>query len=206
VQPELRRMPVKDLVPADYNPRKITPARRLALKEKYARWGHLGVIVVNLRSPGRGWPADAKPTIVSGHQGAQALADLGVKDADVKLVDVDEAEERAMNQALNEHDGYWHHQLRADGIRLIDSRRPELLPLTGLSPARISTILHAPRENSGKPTPKPGRARSGDVWTLGSHVLEVGEDAAQADALLSKWEAMTGKKALLDNGRVEDRQ
>lgn len=205
---KLTRMKVVDLIPADYNPRRITEARRLRLREKYDRWGHLGVIVVNKRSTERGWPPASRPTIVSGHQGAQVLAELGEEEADVKLIDVDEVEERAINQALNEHDGFWHHQLRADSIRLIDSRRPELLPMVGLSPDRIKTILQgtgARLEADGEKPKARTRARPGDVWVLGSHLLEVGEDAAQVDPLLARWERDSGKKAKLDNGNEQER-
>ena len=79
------------LLPADYNPRKISPRAMQGLKASLARFGELGGIVFNKRT-GR---------LVGGHQRVKALADLGETQAEVRVVDLDVASEKAANLALN---------------------------------------------------------------------------------------------------------
>ena len=88
---ETRRMPVADLVPSEYNPRKISDRAMRGLRASLERFGELGGIVWNKRT-GR---------LVGGHQRVKALATLGVVEAEVRVVDLDASEEKAANLALN---------------------------------------------------------------------------------------------------------
>lgn len=84
-------MPLAMLLPADYNPRRISDRAMKGLRASLERFGELGGIVYNKRT-GR---------LVGGHQRVKALAAMGVKDAEVRVVDLPIAEEKAANLALN---------------------------------------------------------------------------------------------------------
>lgn len=86
---ETRR--VADLVPADYNPRKISPKAMEGLKKSLAEFGAVQPIVVNERTG----------HIVGGHQRVKALAALGQVETTVVVVDLSLTREKALNIALN---------------------------------------------------------------------------------------------------------
>jgi hypothetical protein len=86
---ELRR--VADLRPADYNPRTITPEALAGLRASIETWGMVEPIVWNRRS-GR---------VVGGHQRLKALQEAGEETVVVSVVDLSDAEERALNLTLN---------------------------------------------------------------------------------------------------------
>lgn len=85
------RMNINDLIPADYNPRKISVKAFNGLKESIKRFGEMGGIVYNQRTK----------RLVGGHQRVKALKQLGYKEIEVKVVDMDESEEKMANISLN---------------------------------------------------------------------------------------------------------
>jgi ParB-like chromosome segregation protein Spo0J len=86
-----RRMKVSELRPADYNPRKISERALEGLRASLARFGDMGGIVWNERTN----------RLVGGHQRVKVLVQLGVEEVDVRVVDLDEASEKAANITLN---------------------------------------------------------------------------------------------------------
>jgi len=88
---KLETRKVADLVPADYNPRTISPEALAGLQASIRRWGIVEPIIVNERT-GR---------IVGGHQRLKALAADGEPETPVVVVDLPEVEEKALNVALN---------------------------------------------------------------------------------------------------------
>jgi ParB-like chromosome segregation protein Spo0J len=85
------RMALAELAPADYNPRKISAKAMAGLKASLTRFGELGGIVYNKRTG----------HLVGGHQRVKALLALGETHAEVRVVDLPVAEEKAANLALN---------------------------------------------------------------------------------------------------------
>lgn len=79
------------LIPAPYNPRKISDEQMNGLQASLDRWGLVQDIVVNKKTG----------HIVGGHQRVNALKVNGIKKAPVVWVDIDEDEEKALNIALN---------------------------------------------------------------------------------------------------------
>jgi ParB-like chromosome segregation protein Spo0J len=88
---ETVRMPLAMLLPADYNPRRISDRAMKGLRASLERFGELGGIVYNKRSG----------SLVGGHQRVKALAAMGIEDAEHRVVDLPVAEEKAANLALN---------------------------------------------------------------------------------------------------------
>lgn len=90
----IERKRLRDLVPASYNPRKdLKPGDRKyqEIKESLDRFGYVDPIVWNERTN----------HIVGGHQRLKVLLQENVEEAEVSVVDCDEATEMAMNLALN---------------------------------------------------------------------------------------------------------
>lgn len=89
---ESRLVPITELKPAVYNPRKIHPAKYKALKKSIEQNGVLDPIIVNKRTGN---------TVVGGHQRLRAVTELGLEDIPVNFIDVDEAQEKVLNLGLN---------------------------------------------------------------------------------------------------------
>ena len=85
VRLETRR--VADLVPAAYNPRRDLDKALAGLGESIGRYGLVQPIIVNARTG----------HVVGGHQRLKVLEARGVEATDVVVVDVAEAEEKALN-------------------------------------------------------------------------------------------------------------
>ena len=94
---KVHQMDPAALVPADYNPRKITDHQMSALKRSLERWGFVEPVVLNERT-GR---------IVGGHQRVAAALELAMSEVPVIKVILDEDAEKALNIALNKISGEW---------------------------------------------------------------------------------------------------
>ena len=90
---ELRMIPVDQLKPAEYNPRKkLKPgdAEYEKIKASISEFGFADPLVVN-----------ADMTIIGGHQRLTVATDLGYTEVPCAVVDVDKTREKALNIALN---------------------------------------------------------------------------------------------------------
>lgn len=130
---ETRRMALAELLPADYNPRRINDKAMKGLRASLERFGELGGIVYNEQT-GR---------LVGGHQRVKALAALGVVDVDVRVVNLPIAEEKAANLTLNNPGigGDWDDELLR--VVLADVQRD--LP-TAFDELQLSEIIQATPE------------------------------------------------------------
>lgn len=154
---ETVRMPLALLLPADYNPRRISDRAMNGLRASLERFGELGGIVYNKRT-GR---------LVGGHQRVKALAAMGAEDAEVRVVDLPVAEEKAANLALNHPGigGEWDdallavvldeikrdlptafEELQLDGLFVLDIIPNELNDGTDLSPPEPKRCPHCGEE------------------------------------------------------------
>jgi hypothetical protein len=88
---EVRRLPLADLSPACYNPRKIDEDSFGGLGASINRFGMLVPIIWNERSG----------NIVGGHQRYKNLMEAGETETDVVVVDLDDNDEVALNIVLN---------------------------------------------------------------------------------------------------------
>lgn len=95
MQVEVR--PIKTIKTAKYNPRQISDQALDSLKQSIERFGFVDPVIVN----------DRTGTLVGGHQRIKAAKALGLKDVPVVGVNLDEAEEKALNVALNKISGEW---------------------------------------------------------------------------------------------------
>lgn len=94
--------------PADYNPRKeLKPGdpEFKNIERSLREFGYVDPIIINKDG-----------TIVGGHQRASVLKFLGYTEADVIVLDLSKADEKALNIALNKIGGEWDMQKLRDAL------------------------------------------------------------------------------------------
>lgn len=98
---EVSYIDVDTLIPAEYNPRKITPADRKDIKESLNKFGFAVPVIVN-SNPER------KNIIIGGHQRVLvAKEDLGYKEVPCVFRNLSLEKEKELNIRLNKNQGRW---------------------------------------------------------------------------------------------------
>lgn len=92
----IQNIPVEQLKPAKYNPRKISRAMLRTLKDNILEFGLVDPLVVN-----------SDMTIIGGHQRFKACLELGHKEVPCIVLDLPKSKEKALNLALNKVTGEW---------------------------------------------------------------------------------------------------
>lgn len=136
---EVRTLPIGQLQPAAYNPRKILSPKSPAYRKLRASLEQFGLVepLVWNETTGR---------VVGGHARLRILKSLSVKDVPVSVVRLDEAREKALNIVLNNQEA----QGRFDPARLADlldelKDLPEL-ELSGFDETHLAALRFEPEE------------------------------------------------------------
>lgn len=90
-------VPIKDLNPATYNPRKLTAKGASDIRVSLEKFGFVKPLVVNKNGV----------VIIEGHQRVKVWGDMGNTNVPVYFVDLDETAERELNIRLNLNNGDW---------------------------------------------------------------------------------------------------
>lgn len=172
---EWRTIPVGDLCPAAYNPRKkLKPGDKEyeKIKKSIQEFGYVEPIIVNFDM-----------TVIGGHQRLTVLKDLGYTEVQCVVVHIeDDAKVKALNIALNKITGAWNEQLLADLI--VDLQSQDFnTDLTGFEPAEIDQLFSKVHNKEIKEDDfdvdeelkKPTMSKTGDLWLLGRHRLVCGD-------------------------------
>ncbi|WP_253281887.1 DNA methyltransferase [Arcanobacterium phocae] len=189
----MKTMPISELKPADYNPRKdLKPgdAEYEKLKRSLTEFGYVEPVIWN-QTTGH---------VVGGHQRLKVLEDLGHTDVDVIVVELDETREKALNIALNKISGEWDNDKLALLIADLDASDFDA-ELTGFDDAEIAQLIGSLDEGEVEDDDFDLTAaleaaafvKRGDVWTVGRHRLVCG-DATSTDDVET---LMGGKRANL---------
>lgn len=136
---ELRTLPIEQLQPAGYNPRRVlspkSPAYR-KLKASLEQFGLVEPLIWN----------ELTGRVVGGHARLRILRELGVAEVPVSVVRLDEAREKALNIVLNNQEA----QSRYDPSKLADLLGElsdlEQLDLTGFGSETLATLRFEPDE------------------------------------------------------------
>lgn len=190
LDPVIKKIPLSKLVPADYNPRKISDKELAGLQKSLERFGLQEVIVWNKRS-GR---------VVGGHQRLRIIAAMATKSTrvPVAVVDLPEKEEKLLNVTLNNP----HIQGEFDDEKLAALR--EAMPIFRdqkiLEELRLERLFPVPadvEEDDFDPAlPKTPKSKLGEAYELGTHRLMCGDstkrehveklmDGAQAEMIFT---------------------
>lgn len=171
---EIKELPLKDLKPAVYNPRKKLKKgdkEYEKIKQSLLKFGYVDPIIVN-----------EDLTVIGGHQRLTVLKDLDYEIAKCVIVDLSKEDEKALNIALNKITGQWDEALLAD--LLLDLQESDFnLDLTGFEPPEIDDILSNVHDKElsedefdvEEELKKPTVSRHGDIWQLGKHRVICGD-------------------------------
>ena len=171
---EIKELPLKELKPAAYNPRKKLKKgdkEYEKIKQSLLKFGYVDPIIVN-----------EDLTVIGGHQRLTVLKDLDYETAKCVIVDLPKEDEKALNIALNKITGQWDEALLAD--LLLDLQESDFnLDLTGFEPPEIDNILSNVHDKElsedefdvEEELKKPTVSRHGDIWQLGKHRVICGD-------------------------------
>lgn len=176
--PELRVIPVQDLKPAAYNPRKkLKPgdSEYEKIKKSIEEFGFADALVVN-----------KDMTIIGGHQRLTVAMELGYTEVPCTVVDIDKTREKALNIALNKITGAWDEALLAELLKDIEASG--LSPMmTGFEPPEMeqlfnkvaSTEVNEDEFDVESELKKPTISKLGDLWHLGRHRVICGDSTGE---------------------------
>lgn len=171
---DIKELPLKELKPAAYNPRKKLKKgdkEYEKIKQSLLKFGYVDPIIVN-----------EDLTVIGGHQRLTVLKDLDYETAKCVIVDLPKEDEKALNIALNKITGQWDEALLAD--LLLDLQESDFnLDLTGFEPPEIDDILSNIHDKElsedefdvEEELKKPTVTRRGDIWQLGKHRVICGD-------------------------------
>ena len=171
---EIKELPLKELKPAAYNPRKKLKKgdkEYEKIKQSLLKFGYVDPIIVN-----------EDLTVIGGHQRLTVLKDLDYETAKCVIVKLSKEDEKALNIALNKITGQWDDALLAD--LLLDLQESDFnLELTGFEPPEIDNILSNVHDKElsedefdvEEELKKPTVSRHGDIWQLGKHRVICGD-------------------------------
>ena len=171
---EIKELPLKELKPAAYNPRKKLKKgdkEYEKIKQSLLKFGYVDPIIVN-----------EDLTVIGGHQRLTVLKDLDYETAKCVIVNLPKEDEKALNIALNKITGQWDEALLAD--LLLDLQESDFsLDLTGFEPPEIDDILSNVHDKElsedefdvEEELKKPTVSRHGDIWQLGKHRVICGD-------------------------------
>ena len=181
----LKVIPVSELKPAEYNPRKkLKPGDKEyeKIKNSIEEFGFADPLVVN-----------ADMTIIGGHQRLTVAMALGYTEVPCAVVDIDKVRERALNIALNKITGAWDENLLADLLKDIQDSDFDL-GKTGFDPPEIDQLFSQVHNKDVKEDDfdveselkQPAFSKTGDMWHLGKHTVICGDstDPATFERLL----------------------
>ena len=168
-------VPINDLVPADYNPRKHDEIASEQLKQSILKFGLVDPVIVN-SSPNR------KNVIVGGHFRWEVAKELGYETIPVVYVDIsDLAKEQELNLRLNKNTGEfdWNLLTKFDESFLAD---------VGFSSSELDGIfdVDVPEEfdlkkELQKLNIQQINTKKGDVYALGESLLMCGDSTIEED-------------------------
>lgn len=192
---DIQKIAVDKLNPAKYNPRKDLKKgdpEYEKLKRSIETFGYVEPVIWNKRTG----------HIVGGHQRFKILKEQGATEVDCVVVDMDEAEEKALNVALNKVSGDWDMPKLAELLEDLDKSMFDV-SLTGFDAAEIEDLFSKVHDkdvnddgfdaDKALEDIKNPISKSGDIWLLGKHRLICGDSTKLSDVE----KLMDGKKANL---------
>jgi len=178
---EIRILPINELKPAPYNPRRVlslsSPAYR-KLKASLSEFGLVEPLVWN----------ETTGHVVGGHARLRILKELGIAEVPVSVVRLSEAREKALNVVLNNQEA----QSRYDPGKLTDllvelAELPEL-EMTGFDNHTLATLQLRPADPTPlAEQPKPDRVEI----TLVTNAETYSKLAATLDRLIGEYDLVT---------------
>lgn len=181
-------VPIEELIPATYNPRKWSEDTTTQLTESMKRFGLVDPIVVNSA-------LDRKNIVIGGHFRLKVAKDLGYKEIPVVYVNIPDVEkEKELNLRLNKNVGEWDWSLLSDFGE-------SMLSDIGFSSEELDDIFDIEdtpeqfdlQKELEKLDIKNIEIKKGDVLQLGKSRLMCGDSTIEEDI----FKLMNGEKATM---------
>lgn len=176
---EFKKIAIKDLTPAAYNPRKDLKPGDVEfekIKRSIEEFGYVEPVIIN-----------SDLTIIGGHQRAKVLSALGYEEIDCVVIEVDKTKEKALNIALNKITGDWDTESLAVLLQELDKESYNI-ELTGFDWDEAEKLLKTlEKEDTSTDDeyevelPEEPISKRGDVWQLGRHRLMCGDSTLAED-------------------------
>jgi len=170
-------IPIKDLVKADYNPRKWDEKALNDLKTSIKKFGLVDPIIINSAK-------NRKNVVIGGHMRIEAAKALGIATIPAVQVNIPDIEkEKELNLRLNKNQGEF-------DFKLLANFAEDFLTDIGFNSEEIDSIFDWEDENPElfdlkkeleKLDIKQIQIKKGDIWQLGEHRLMCGDSTVQKD-------------------------
>jgi DNA modification methylase len=181
----IEHVPIGDLRPDPFNPRRISDAELEALTRSIREFGLVDPII------GR---RDDR-TVIGGHQRLLAARRLGFASVPVIFVDLSPEQAKLLNLALNKISGDWDRELLARLLADLSEAPDVDVTLSGFAEDEIAKLLKSLEARDKRSRPEtfdleaaweeaqraPGVTR-GEIWRLGDHRVICG-DATDSEAV-----------------------
>ena len=179
---KITKRKIKDLIRAEYNPRKITPVEEFDLRESLMRFGLVEPIIININK-------ERKDIVIGGHQRLKIWEELGNDEIDCNQIDLTLDKERELNIRLNKNGGSFDDDLIKEYFDY------EELTEWGFTPDELfepdEKTIDGLIEDDEIPEVKESKVKQGDIWQLGDHRIMCGDSTNSDDVE----KLMNGEKA-----------
>jgi DNA modification methylase len=178
-------IPIADLIPSEYNPRKISDKDFQDLKESLKKFSAVEPAVININP-------DRRNIIVGGHQRIKAYKSLGWIEYPCITVDLNQEDEKELNIRLNKNNGEFVPELLEKFFKV------DNLVDWGFSSDEIDWNVDSDNEGLTDEDDIPEEieepvCKLGDLWELGKHRLLCGDSTVESHVS----RLMGGEKAVL---------
>jgi DNA modification methylase len=160
---------LKDLIPADYNPRKMSSKEKKDIQKSIEQFGRVEPIILNTGTRSN--------CVIGGHQRIKIYADLGITEVEAKIPsrELSLNEEKELNLRLNKNSGSWDmEKLTEMSVDLLLDVGFEDEDLNGIFDD-VETLEDGYNIEKAKKEITEPRVRTGEIWQLGDHKLLVGD-------------------------------
>jgi len=185
---KIHQVPIKELKPSDYNPRKWSESAINQLKESVEKFGMVDPIICNSAS-------NRKNVVIGGHFRLKIAKDLGFKEVPIVYLNISDIEkEKELNIRLNKNTGEFDWNLLANFdetfLKDVGFSSEELDEVFGIdeNPEMFDLKKELKKLNISKI-----EIQKRDIWQLGNHKLMCGDSTIEADIL----KLMNGEKATM---------
>ena len=163
---------VADLIPADYNPRRISDKQKEDLMDSIKQFNTVVPVVINLNN-----------NMIGGHQRLHIYADLGMKEIEVRVPNrkLSLREEKELNLRLNQNGGSWDpdklHTMDPDMLLSIGFTTPDLADLWDTGGTSSDDFNAEKAIKAAKNT----KIKKGDIFEMGGHKIMCGDSTNEED-------------------------
>lgn len=167
----VHEVPIDELKPAEYNPRKWSDAARKGLTDSMDEFGMLQPIVANSSAERRG-------VVIGGNFKLDIAKSKGIKTVPVVWVELSLAKEKALNLRLNKNQGEF-------DLELLAEFDPAMLADVGFDSKELDKIFRVNDEDDFDADAEASKivptSVAGDVYELGKHRLMCGDATKPED-------------------------